>query len=91
MCYFNDDTGCYGQSQGTIPIFDGAVRAIHLVAEKHGHPVLSIQVPVSMLSKILAVVELAIPRSTSSLPPSRLPFRAQAAIYCPLNVDISEM
>jgi hypothetical protein len=45
----------------------GDVRAIHLVAAQHSHLVLSIRVPVSMISKRLVVVELAMPGSTSSL------------------------
>jgi hypothetical protein len=67
MCHLNDGTGRCGQSRGTIPIVDGAVQAIHLVAAKHIHLVLSFQVPVSMLSKRLTFVELAMPRLTSSL------------------------
>jgi hypothetical protein len=67
ICHLNDGTRCYVQIQGTILIVGGAVRAIHLVALQHSHLVLSIRVSVSMLSKRLAVVELAMPRSTSSL------------------------
>jgi hypothetical protein len=60
MCHLNDGTGYNGQIQCTITIVGGDIRAIHLVAAQHINLVLSIRVPVCMLSKRLAVVELAI-------------------------------
>jgi hypothetical protein len=67
MCNLHGGTGCYVQSLGTIPNVGDAVRANHLIAVKHSHRVLSIRVPVSMLSARLDVVELAMPRTTSFL------------------------
>jgi hypothetical protein len=45
-------------------MFGGAVQTSLLIAESHNHLVLSILVPVSMLSTRLAAVELAMPMPT---------------------------
>jgi hypothetical protein len=96
MCHLNDGTGCYGQRQGTIPIVGGTVRAIHLVVAHHSHLVLSIRVPVSMLFKRLVIVELVMPRLTSSLHlafPSVCPDCGFLSVECGYirNVEDSEV
>jgi predicted RNA-binding protein with RPS1 domain len=67
MYHLNDDTVCYVQRLDTILNVGDAVQANLLIYVQHSHMVLSIRVPVSMLSTELAAIELAMPRKTSFL------------------------
>jgi hypothetical protein len=64
MYHLNGGTVCCVQSLGTIMNDGGDVQANLLIAVQHSRLVLGIQVPGSMLSTRLAVVELAMPRTT---------------------------
>jgi hypothetical protein len=67
MYHLNGDTVYYVQCLNTILTVGDAVQANLLMAVQHNYMVISIRVPVSMLSKRLAAVELAMPRTTSFL------------------------
>jgi hypothetical protein len=67
MCHFCGDTVCFVQRLGTILNVGGAVRASIPIAIQHRHLVLGSRGPIFMLSKMLAAVELATPRTTSFL------------------------
>jgi hypothetical protein len=67
ICPLCDGTVCFVQRLGTILTGGGAVRASLPIAIQHSHLVLGSQGPISMLSTILAAVELAMPRKTSFL------------------------
>jgi hypothetical protein len=67
MYHLNGDTVCYVQRIDTILNFGDAVQANLLIAVEHSHLVLSSRVTVSMLSKRISAVELAMPRTTSFL------------------------
>jgi hypothetical protein len=67
MCRLFGDTVCFVQRLGTILTIGGAVRSSLPVAIQHSHLVLGSRGPISMLSTMLATVELAMPRTTSFL------------------------
>jgi hypothetical protein len=67
MYHLNGYTVCYVQRLNTILTVGDAVHANLPMAVQHNHLVLSIRVPVSVLSTRLAAVELAMPRTTSVL------------------------
>jgi hypothetical protein len=67
MYYLSGDMVCFVQHLGTILTVGDDVRASLPIAIQHSHLVLSSRVPISMLSTMLAAVELTMPRMTSFL------------------------
>jgi hypothetical protein len=67
MCRLCGDAVCFVQRLGTIMTVCGAVRASLPIVIQHSHLVLGSQVPISMLSTMLAAVELAMSKTTSFL------------------------
>jgi hypothetical protein len=67
MCHLSDGTVYFVQHLSTIRIVGDTVQTNLPVAEYRSHLVLSVLVPISMLSTKLADVELAMPTTTSFL------------------------
>jgi hypothetical protein len=67
MYHLSGDTVRFFQFLGTILTVGDAVQTNLPIAIQHNHLVLSSQVPIYMLSTMLAAVQLAMPRTTSFL------------------------